>query len=290
MATDWLNIRPWNGSQETAFQKLCGQLLMDESVPPGSIFISKGNPDAGIEGYWRFPDHKEWAYQAKFFLTALTEIQWKQLDESVETALTSHPNLTSYTVCIPQDRSDPRIAEQKWFMEKWNDRVHKWEGIATHRGMKVNFEYWGDSELLYKLSQEQHRGKWLFWFNKQLLTVAWMKQRVDEAVKNSGPRYTPEINVEVPIREVFEGVARTPEFFELFEEFRARLTKSTRRAARNGNDAASQIISVGITKTSDLLRAIDDMVAQKNAEQIDELQTQGEHASKAAWDAIGQFE
>ena len=103
MATDWLNLRHWNGSQETAFQKLCGQLLMDEPAPPGSVFISKGNPDAGIEGYWCFPDDKEWAYQAKFFLTALTEIQWKQLDESVETALTSHPNLTKYTICIPQD-------------------------------------------------------------------------------------------------------------------------------------------------------------------------------------------
>ena len=174
-------------------------------------------------------------------------------------------------------------------MDKWNDRVRKWEDLASHRGMKVSFDYWGDSELLFKLSQEQHRGKWLFWFNKQLLTIAWMKQRVDEAVKNSGPRYTPEINVEVPIREVFEGVARTPEFFGMFEQFRARLTKSMRRVARGGNDAASQIISVGITKTSDLLRAIDNAVAQRNAEQIDELQTKCEDASRAAWDAIGRL-
>src|SRR5260370_30876935 len=135
MSLHWQDLRPWQGSQNTAFEELCCQVAAHESVPSGSHFIRKGAPDAGVECFWQLPNADEWAWQAKFFPTSLEDGQWRQLDESVRTALEKHPRLTSYTVCLPIDRQDPRIDRQKWFMDKWNERVDKWRGRGRAKRM-----------------------------------------------------------------------------------------------------------------------------------------------------------
>jgi hypothetical protein len=104
MSIDWLNIRPLNGSQRTAFEELCCQLAEYEEASPGSTFIRKGAPDAGIECYWKLCDGKEWGWQAKFFLSSPDANQWSQIDNSTKTALEKHPNLEKYTICLPLDR------------------------------------------------------------------------------------------------------------------------------------------------------------------------------------------
>ncbi len=209
MATEWLKLRPWDGSQQTAFEKLCVQLFGHEPMPEGSKFIAKGAPDAGVEAYWALPNKNEHGIQAKFFLNALTDSQWKQIEESFYNAIIRHPRLVKYTVCIPQDRSDPRLESQRWFMDKWNEHVTKWTEYARKQGVEVEFEYWGESEIFDRLSRDEHHGRFLFWFNEKLFTFEWLDSRVKETVANVGPRYTPQLNVEVPIASTFEGLGRT---------------------------------------------------------------------------------
>lgn len=96
MSIDWKNLRPWNGSQQSAFEELCCQLAACERTPGGSIFIRKGTPDAGVECFWRLPNGDERGWQAKFFLSPPGPVQWRQLNESVKTALEKHPRLVSY--------------------------------------------------------------------------------------------------------------------------------------------------------------------------------------------------
>lgn len=229
MSLDWQHLRPWDGSQQLAFETLCCQLAAYEQTPRGSTFTRKGAPDAGLECYWTLPGGDEWGWQAKYFLSSPGTSQWQQLDGSVMTALEKHPRLTSLTICLPIDRQDPRIEEQEWFMDKWNSHVEKWEEWALQREMSVQFEYWGDHEIAERLSREDHRGRHFFWFSSDLLSQHWFENRLEEAVANVGPRYTPDLNIELPIARSFDGLGRTSAFCD---RIRA-LCGQVRRAYKN---------------------------------------------------------
>jgi len=165
MGIDWNTLRTLDGSQPKAFEELCCQLAAHESSLQGSTFVRLAAPDAGVECYWTLPNGDEWGWQAKFFTSPPTENQWKELDKSVETALEKHPRLTSYTVCFPIDRQDPRLEKQLWFMDKWNRRVEKWQRWAQAKKRNVEFPYWGEHEIFLRLSREEHRGRYFFWVN-----------------------------------------------------------------------------------------------------------------------------
>ena len=125
-----------------------------------------------------FPSKDEWAWQAKFFRSSPTSGQWQQIEASVETALAKHPRLTKYTVCLPLDRSDARIKNQKTFLAKWSDYIIKWQRRASKKGMSVTFEYWGQSELGSRLSNETQLGRHWFWFNDDRFSNSWFVSRV----------------------------------------------------------------------------------------------------------------
>jgi hypothetical protein len=212
MATNWNNLRPWNGSQEKAFEELCCQFAAGEHHLSNSRFIRKGTPDAGVECFWQTPSGDEYGWQAKFFVAAPTSSQWAQIDHSVNTALEKHPRLTRYTVCFPVDRSDARISGQKSFLVQWNERVAKWESWARKRKMSVAFVYWGDSELTSRLDREENRGRYWFWFNREQFTAEWFRKKLEVAITNAGDRYTPELHVDLPISKRFDALGRTPAF------------------------------------------------------------------------------
>ena len=212
MSVNWLDLRPFNGSQHAAFEEICCQLAAAETPPPGSQFLRKGAPDAGVECYWVLPDASEWGWQAKFFLSPPDGSQWAQLDKSVTTALEKHPRLSRYVVCLPIDRQDPRIDNQRWFMDKWNEYVQRWEGWASAKGMAVVFEYWGAHELFARLSREEHRGRYYFWFHRDLFSQEWFRSRIEEAIANVGPRYSPELDVQLSIAHCFMDLAGRPSF------------------------------------------------------------------------------
>ena len=205
---NWSDIRPHDGSQAGGFEELCSQLARLE-VPDGAEFFRTGNPDGGVECYCRLEDGGEWGWQAKFFRDPLGEPQWKQLDRSVETALDSHPHLVRYVVCVPRDRADGRRPNATTEMQKWESRADKWEEWARERGMQVEFEWSGSSELTHLLSQDQQAGRLRYWFGSVgQFSDEWFARQHGRAVGVAGPRYTPEVHVEVPLVDVFEVFGR----------------------------------------------------------------------------------
>jgi hypothetical protein len=228
----WQDLRPWNGSQNNAFEKLCSQLASREAVPDGARFIAKAPPDAGVECYWIFPDEREWAFQAKFFTTVPGKVQWAQIDESVKTALSKHSKLSRYTVCLPIDRADPRVKKQKSFKDAWDRHERKWLGWARHAHRRVTFDYWGETEILERLSRAEHRGRFQFWFNRETLDLQWCETRLAAAIADAGPRYTPEINVDLPVAQLFDGLGRSPAFYNRLVQLRAEIVKRARRATQ----------------------------------------------------------
>jgi len=238
---DWHNLRLLNGSQNAAFEELCCQLAAGETVPQGSRFIRVGAPDAGVECYWQLPDASEWGWQAKFFRSPPGDDQWKQIDKSIKTALTKHPQLNRYFVCLPIDRQDPRIPEQQWFMDKWNARVVIWTQWATDAGRTVTFVYWGTHELGIRLSKEEHRGRLYFWFHHEAFSTTWMQDRIEVAIANVGPRYSPELDVQLPIAQLFQGLGRTPEFYARVEDLVSKIKKEIPRDENHSLSSGSQL-------------------------------------------------
>jgi hypothetical protein len=209
---DWNAIRPLNGSRAEGFEELCAQLAHSES-PAGSRFERKGPPDAGVECYAVLAEGSEWGWQAKYF-DGLGDSQWSQLDESVETALEKHVRLVRYFVCVPVDLPDARIQGRRSARERWNEHAQKWTALASGRSMAVEFVYWGRHELLDRLSRPQHVGKVRFWFDTRRFDGPWFTARLEEALKTAGPRYTPEVHVDLPIAAEFEAFGRTERFFD----------------------------------------------------------------------------
>jgi hypothetical protein len=218
MAREWSKLRSWNGSQEKAFEELCCQLAAAEQMPKDCKFNRKGTPDAGVECFWTLSNGDEWAWQAKFF-SQMQEVQWRQLDESVQQALTKHPKIVRYYICLPMDLPDPRVVQKKTnrrvksARDAWDQRIKKWEGLALQLGAEVKFEYWGDHEIFLRLTKHEHHGRMLFWFNEHWFTDEWLSQRVEAACSNAGKRYMPELHVELDIERAFESLGRTNEFF-----------------------------------------------------------------------------
>lgn len=229
MAIHWAKLRSWNGSQQHAFEELCVQLAASENSSPDARFFRKGTPDAGVECFWQLANGDEWAWQAKFFLTSPAQSQWQQINDSVKTALQKHPRLRKYIVCLPVDLPDERRKGRQSALQKWGDYVSTWETMASKKGMSVSFEYWGQSELGGRLSNELHRGRLWFWFNEERFGDAWFVGRVIEAVENARDRYSPELSIELPLRSNFESLGRTPAFFSklvnLYSEMRIKFKK-----------------------------------------------------------------
>jgi len=221
---DWNAIRPLNGSMAAGFEELCAQLARIES-PIDSTFIRKGTPDAGVECYTVLSDGSEWGWQAKY-IDSLGEAQWPQLDKSVKTALEKHPKLVKYFICAPIDRSDARISEHRSAMQRWDAHVAKWRGWAEKSEIEIEFVWWGSHELLERLSHSQHVGRVFFWFEVKGFDRDWFNARLDEAIKTAGPRYTPEIHIDLPIAAEFEAFGRTERFFNNIKSLARNIRKN----------------------------------------------------------------
>lgn len=212
MAINWHNIRPLEHSQNEGFEELVCQLARNENIPNKKKFVRKGKPDAGVECYWILENDDEWAWQAKYFTASLGDSQWTQLDKSVETVLDKHPNLTKYYVAIPNDPPDARLSGQNSMLDKWNERVEKWEGWASNKGLSVTFVAWWGSDLINRLSKLENQGLTYFWFNQEEFTDSWLTNNTEQSIADLGKRYTPnfheDLSVKLDISKTFVGLSR----------------------------------------------------------------------------------
>lgn len=196
MSFHWTNLISLNSSQNDAFEELVCQLANKESIKNKKQYIKVGNPDGGVECYIVLDNGDEVGFQAKWFLSTPQENQWSQIEKSFKTTLEKHPKITTYYIAIPLDRADPRIDNQEWFMDKWNEKVEKWKKFAQdeyHRD--VELVYWGSSELITRLTREENLGLKSFFFGDIDLSNEWFKNQNELAIKDLGARYTHKLNI-----------------------------------------------------------------------------------------------
>ncbi len=224
---DFRSIRDHAGTKARGFEELCYQLVpFIEGLASDVRLVRHGNPDGGIEFRAVFASGEVWAWQAKF-LFDLRQSEFAQLDQSVKRALDSEPSITRYTFCLPYNRPAGVTSGRKSAMQRWDEHCEKWRGWANERGMCVEFHYVGESELLRALTHSSQCGCARYWFDTTILTQEWFEAVIERAVDDAGERYTPHLNVQLPIASVFDGLGRTKEF-----EKRVRLALRAVRDAR----------------------------------------------------------
>jgi hypothetical protein len=206
---DFSRIRPLNGDRRLGFEEFCAQLARHDNAPADSRFVrlEGAGGDGGVECYWELADGTEWGYQSKF----LDRLDKAQITASVETALRIHPNLTRYVVCLPFDlsgRTGRRGSDQQ---TRWTDYVGEWQQLAADRGLIVSFEAWPKTELIERLVRiDPTCGRRRFWFHEETLSTEWFAAHIVDATSDAGPRYHPELNVEVPISSQLSAFGETP--------------------------------------------------------------------------------
>ena len=123
---NWQDIRPYQGSQNTAFEELICQLARVEFEGQGR-FIRIAAPDGGVEATCLLPDGSLYGWQAKYFVNSFTSTQWSDIEGSLIDSLNNYPNLVKYYVCVPVDRNNAFVEGKKSFLQKWDEHVAKCE-------------------------------------------------------------------------------------------------------------------------------------------------------------------
>ena len=217
---NWRNIRVYNNSQNNAFEELVCQLARQEKSNGYKKFIRNGTPDGGVECFWQLENGKEYAWQAKYVFDIDSVIA--QADKSYNTALKSHPDMCTFVVAIPFDLPDPQYEKGgkavKSALEKWDDKVSFWEEKAKKENRNVTVVLWNASALVQKMMKPENEGMRYYWFNGEEFTTTWCRQQLENVISDLGPRYSPELNVQLEISKKFEYLRRSPKAYSKIQK------------------------------------------------------------------------
>jgi len=170
-------------------------------------------------------------WQAKYFTSSLSTTQWEQIEKSIKTAIDSHPMLFKYYVCLPLDRPDAKVKNQKSMLEKWEIKRNEWKVYSrTILGKEIEITYWGNFELVKKLSKKEHEGLKYFWFNQEEFLDDWFDYKNQESICALGARYSKELNFELPIAKIFDGLSRDKDFEKQHHSEYSKLLECYRKA------------------------------------------------------------
>ena len=99
------NILEIDGDQRAGFEEFVCQLAKKEKDSRFLEFTRLGNPDGGLECYWKLNDGSIIGWQAKYFPNAFSTSQWDQIEKSIKNATDNFKdfNLKKIIVAVPID-------------------------------------------------------------------------------------------------------------------------------------------------------------------------------------------
>ena len=212
--------------QRGAFEQLVCQLARREAPDQKSFRRIEGSGgDGGVECVHRAPPGGLVGYQAKYYCKP-GDIDWQAIDRSVDTALVTHPNLSTYVIAVPCDFTGRRrvrggaMSDGTW--GEWDRRVEKWQAQATNQGRSVRFVPWTANELASFLLPTDAGGLRTYWFNQAEFSTNWFADQVKIAVAGLDERYSPDDHVDLKVQELFDFIIRHPRARKtLFDELEA---------------------------------------------------------------------
>ena len=230
------HIREHRGTQYGGFEELCCQLAALEDPATGSRFIRKGpGADQGLECYRTYEDGHEVGWQAKYFINGFDDGQMNDLDDSLQRALSAHPQLTKFVVCLPIDLRDNRSGKKASEVQRYEKWRKKSVDSANASGRTIEIELWSESSIGERLGRDDpaYSGRARYWFDTVKFSSAWFRDKLDVQRHNLGERYSPESHVELPIQQALQAVARNPELFAAPAKWAAEITYKMDGAVRS---------------------------------------------------------
>ncbi|WP_449472566.1 hypothetical protein [Sphingobium chungangianum] len=257
---DFRVIRPHHGSQHGGFEELTCQLAALEN-PSNAPFHRKGaGADAGLECYRVEANGSETGWQAKYFF-ALGSGEASQLTDSFTRAIDRHPRLAHFIVCLPFNLSDGRIDGRTSERDRWDAWVEARTSAIFPR--VVTIELWDETQLIERLSRTdpRHAGRRQYWFDTLHFAPQWFRTRFQITRETLGKRYTPELNIELPVRNGLLAIARDPAFIDGLR----RLADNIDEARHRATDCIDRLLAAGPASASGAaldtqLRAISTLV------------------------------
>ncbi|WP_419926876.1 hypothetical protein [Candidatus Poriferisocius sp.] len=226
---DFQRIRPYGSpaSRAGGFEEFACTLI-EEAVsewPDGTVFARFGDPDGGREGRATLPDGTVCAWQAKY-LFRLDASVTSQIEQSIERVLQNEPALCRYLVALPIDLPAGDTPRGMSARTRWENKVGEWEELAQASGRSVEFAFVGKHELVKALTNPGQAGRLRYWFDEPFMDGPWFHDRLNEAIKKAGPRYSPKVHIGVEAAQALEGLGRTDRFTAEWREFLAALQES----------------------------------------------------------------
>lgn len=257
---NFCTIRPHHGSQHSGFEEAICQLAALET-DPGVPFYRKGaGADAGLECYRVEADGSETGWQAKYFFEFGSN-EASQLIKSLNRAIARHPQLRRFIVSLPFNLSDGRVGNRISERDRWN----RWLQARAKAILPtiISIELWDETQLIERFSRIEPRyaGRRHYWFDRLHFTPDWFQARFTITRKALGTRYTPELNIELPIRRGLLAIARDPSFIESL----TRLADDLDEARHRATDSVARLLAGGpaATPAADLdvrFRAISSLI------------------------------
>lgn len=191
---DLRSILPRGGSQNAAFEELSYLLFAREKAGVGIPNRREGaGGDAGLEGAIVDREGRVLiGIQAKFFDDKLATPQWRDLTDSIETAIKDNAvdgTLREIVVTLPRNLNQTQ-------QRKWNGLTADWGKFARSCGYrwKIVFTPWSKSHLGGLLLQDANRGLLLYYFDHPDFDAAHCARKTRTALANLGDRYRPELH------------------------------------------------------------------------------------------------
>ena len=253
---DFRRIREHRGTQNGGFEELCCQLAALEDPAAGSRFIRKGpGADQGLECYRAYADGHEVGWQAKYFIGGFEDGQVGDLADSLKRALSAHPQMTKFVVCLPVDLRDNRSGRKASEVQRYERWRKKGVDDAAASGRAIEIELWSASSVGERLGRDDpmYSGRARYWFDSVKFSSAWFRDKLDVQRHNLGERYSPESHVELPILQALQAVARDPELLAMPATWAAEITYKIDGAA--GSLSREKLLSVAerVRHTCELL-------------------------------------
>lgn len=208
---DFRTIHKVGTSQENGFEEFVCQLARKEKIPNAKEFVRLGNPDGGLECYWKCEDGSLIGWQAKFFTGSLSERnRWNQIKESIKSALKNY-NFKKIIIAIPYDLG--KVAREELAIN-----VNNWYNLSEAKGKKFEIAFWWEHDLIAKLSKPENEGFRKFWFDELEFSDDWFSQNAEKTLNNLGDSLESESDIIRSQECYFNSIYQTNPFINYFFE------------------------------------------------------------------------
>ena len=255
---DFSSLRSWRGSQHQAFEELCYQLR--DPTPTDAELVKTGNPDGGVDWYVTLPNGTQRGWQAKFTFEIDTLLQL--MEGSLKTVVERRPECERLTFCIPFDLpDDPGIGRRKSARRKFEDRKLRWRERIPGAN-RVRIELWSAGELLERLVQHRNqRGLERFWWDREVFSPDWCRERIEVSVTAAGKRYSPKLHVELPTAFALDGLALSETWWRRYEELRESVLSAAQKVERSSGNGVTDEAQ----RLCDMLKSLPERIPERCA-------------------------